>query len=399
MSDFHLLNDMAIALGFALLGGLVARQLRLPPIVGYLAAGMVIGPFTPGIVADTEVLTELAEIGVVFLMFGVGMHFSLRELLAVRRVAVPGSIGQTFVATVAGVAVGTAFGLPWRESLVLGLAISVASTVVLIRAMEQYGLEHTPVGRAAIGWLIVEDLATILFLVLLPALSGAGSGWNAATDAGAAVFGALLFVVLTLGLGPRIAPWFFAMIHRTGSRELILLAVVATGLGIATGATVFGVSVALGAFVAGVLVGETESSHDAAEEVIPFRDAFAVLFFVAVGMLFDPSAIRDHLGLLSGVLLVILAVKFGAGLVLSLLLGMGIQGSLVIAAGLSQVGEFSFILLQAGFNVELVSDSTYNVVLGASVISIMLNPAIFALSLRWPSPQAALVPAPAGERW
>jgi CPA2 family monovalent cation:H+ antiporter-2 len=378
MPDAHLLNDIAIALALAFTGGFVARLIGVPAIVGYLLAGIVISPFTAGYDADLETLQQLAELGVIFLMFGVGLHFNLSDLARVRGIAVPGALLQILATTALGLAAGAAFGLDWREGLLLGLSVSVASTVVLIRALEDRGALDSMHGRVAIGWLIVEDLAAVFFLVLIPSLEP-GTDDNFLLNAGGAVLKAAVFVAFMLIVGARVLPWLLGLVARTGSRELFILAVVASALGVATSASLFGLSVALGAFVAGVVVSETETSHQAAADVLPFRDAFAVLFFVSVGMLLDPSQVSDSLGLLIAVLLIVVV---GTPLVAFLIASpfpYPVRTGLVVAAGLAQIGEFSFIVAQEGLDRELMSQSTYNVILAVSVASIAVNPLAFGL--------------------
>lgn len=375
MPEPHLINDIAIALALAFGGGLVARLIGLPAIVGYLLAGVAISPFTPGYAADLSTLQQLAELGVVFLMFGVGLHFNLSDLARVRRIAIPGAVGQIAVATLLGIGVGAAFGLDVKEGLLLGLAISVASTVVLIRALEDRGALDSIHGRVAVGWLIVEDLATVFFLVLIPSLESGGD--HILVGAFEAILKASVFVGVMLLAGARLVPRLLTLVARTGSRELFILAVVAVALGIATSATAFGLSVALGAFVAGVVVSETETSHQAAADVLPFREAFAVLFFVSVGMLLDPGQVREHLGLLVGVVLIVLVGKSLAAFLIAAAFPYPVRTGLVVAAGLAQVGEFSFIVAQEGLDRDLLSQSTYNVILAASVATIALNPLAF----------------------
>lgn len=377
MEDFHLLTNITIALALAFAGGLGARLLRLSPVVGYLAAGVVISPFTPGYTADIDALRELAELGVIFLMFGVGLHFNVRELLSVKDIAVPGAIAQIVIATAVGTGIGFAFGLGTREALVLGLSISIASTVVLIRSLEERGLLESIHGRVAVAWLIVQDMATVLFLVLLPALQPDTDG-NPALGAVIAVAKAVVFIGVMLLVGSRALPWLLTWVARTGSRELFILAVVAGALGIATGAAAFGLSVALGAFVAGVVISETETSHQAAADLIPLREAFAVLFFVSVGMLLDPAVVWDNLGLFAAVLL---AVLFGNAIIAFVVAaGFPYSGrtALTVAAGLAQVGEFSFVIANQSLSLGLMTPATYNVVLAVAAVSITLNPLAFA---------------------
>ena len=377
MNELNLLSTVAAGLAAAFAGGVLARFLRLSPVVGYLAAGVLIGPFTPGYQADNAPLNALAELGVIFLMFGVGLHFNVRDLLSVKKIAIPGALAQVLLATALGSGIGAAFGLPWREALVLGLATSIASTVVLIRSLEERGLMDSIHGRVAVGWLIVQDIATVLFLVLLPALAPGAEG-NLFQDVVIALAKAAAFLTVTFAAGSLLVPHLLAWVAKTGSRELFILAVVAGALGIATGAEAFGLSVALGAFVAGVVVSETDANHQAAADVIPLREAFAVLFFVSVGMLLDPAVLIDHLGLFAAMLL---AVLFGNALIafgVAALFPYPARTALTVGAGLAQLGEFSFIIADQSLGLELMSDATYNVVLAVAMVAITLNPLAFA---------------------
>ncbi|HMP08332.1 MAG TPA: cation:proton antiporter, partial [Lacipirellulaceae bacterium] len=305
MHDIALLLNLTVSLCLALALGLITERLRLSPIVGYLTAGIVLGPHTPGIRADVEMAQQFAEVGVILLMFGVGLHFKVRDLWAVRKVAVPGAVGQIAAATVLGMLACRALGMSTHEGLVVGLAISVASTVVLTRVLVDNNVLDTPQGHMAIGWLIVEDIFTVLALVCLPALADIvahrsdDGGVNIVASIGLAALRIGFLGVLILGGGKRLIPWLLGYVARTRSRELFTLSVLALALAIATASAVFfGVSMALGAFLAGMVVGQSELSHQAAADALPMRDAFAVLFFVAVGMLFDPLAVQEHPGLL-----------------------------------------------------------------------------------------------------
>lgn len=380
LEDFHLLTSIAVALGLALSGGIVARLAGLSPIVGYLAAGIVISPFTPGYDADLEALRELAELGVIFLMFGVGLHFNVRDLLQVKNIAIPGAVLQILFATLLTVVVSSFFGIGLKEGIVLGLAISVASTVVLIKALDERAMFESIHGRVAVGWLVVEDLATVLFLVVIPFLNSGDNGFSDfLKESGIAIGKAAIFIALGLVVGVRVLPRLLALVARTGSRELFILAVVAIALGIATGAAWFGLSVAIGAFVAGVVVSETETSSQAAADVIPLREAFAVLFFVSVGMLLDPRTVLDNWGLLLAVLAIVLFGKAIVAIVVSAAFPYPARTGLVVAAGLAQVGEFSFIVADQALHLGIMSSAVYNVVLGVSVVSISLNPLAFRL--------------------
>ena len=384
--DTALIALVAVGFVLACAFGYLATRVRLPPIVGYLVAGIAVGPFTPGFVGDAGIAGQLAEIGVILLMFGVGLHFSLDTLLAVRGIAVPGAIAQIAVAT----AIGTVMAMSWGWSLgagvVLGLALSVASTVVLLRALQQRNELDSQHGRIAVGWLIVEDLAMVLALVFLPVLADAmqGSGESVSvgtllTKLGITVGKIVLFVALALVGGKRLVPWLLEKIAKTGSRELFTLAVLAIALGIAYGsAALFDVSFALGAFFAGVLLSESELSHQAAADSLPLQDAFAVLFFVSVGMLFDPTIlVRDPLAVLA-VLLAIVVGKSLAAFLIVLLFRYPVATALTVSASLAQIGEFSFILAAMGVSLGLLPAEGRDLVLAGALISITLNPFVFA---------------------
>ncbi|MDD3650823.1 YbaL family putative K(+) efflux transporter [Immundisolibacter sp.] len=381
--DSTLIPTLVIGLVFAFIGGFAVSKLRLPPLVGYLLAGVAVGPFTPGFVADQQLASELAEIGVILLMFGVGLHFSLKELLAVRRIAIPGAVGQIAVATALGAGIAHLWGWSLGAGLVFGLSLSVASTVVLLRALEQRGLLDSANGRIAIGWLIVEDLAMVLALVLLPALAGAPAAGHASPDLLPLLGWTLAkvggFLLLVMVVGARVVPWLLAQVARTGSRELFTLAVLAVALGIAFGsAKLFGVSFALGAFFAGVVLSESDFSHRAAADSLPLQDAFAVLFFVSVGMLFDPSIlVREPLAVLA-VLAVIVVGKSLAACGIVLALGHPLSTALTVSASLAQIGEFSFILASLGVGLGLLPPNGRDLVLAGALLSITLNPLVFA---------------------
>ena len=381
--ETSLIPTLVVGLVLAFVGGFLVSKLRLPPLVGYLLAGVVIGPFTPGFVADQSLASELAEIGVILLMFGVGLHFSVKDLLGVRRVAVPGAIGQIAVATALGVAIAKWWGWSLGAGLVFGLSLSVASTVVLLRALEQRGILDSPNGRIAVGWLIVEDLAMVLALVLLPGLAGSLTGDQSTRDL-AATLGLTLakvgvFLVVVLVVGKRAIPWLLAQVARSGSRELFTLAVLATALGVAFGsAHLFGVSFALGAFFAGVVLSESDFSHQAAADSLPLQDAFAVLFFVSVGMLFDPGILlREPLAVLA-VLAVIVVGKSLAALGIVLALGHPVSTALTVSASLAQIGEFSFILAGLGVTLDLLPPQGRDLILAGALLSITLNPLVFS---------------------
>ena len=386
-----LLATIAVGFALAFVLGFAASRLGLPPLVGYLLAGVAVGPYSPGFVADTGLASQLAEIGVILLMFGVGLHFSLSDLLAVRRIALPGAVTQIAVATALGAAVAHVWGWSWGQGIVLGLALSVASTVVLLKALEDRGILDTVDGRIAVGWLIVEDLVTVLALVLLPALAVTLGGRAPAVADGAAPAGLGMTIALTLGkvvaflvvmlvVGRRAVPWMLEHVARTGSRELFTLSVLAVALGVAVGAAaLFGVSFALGAFFAGVVINESDLSHQAAADALPFQDAFAVLFFVSVGMLFDPRILlREPLEVLAVVAIVMLG-KSAAAFLIVLLFRYPVRTALTVSASLAQIGEFSFILAGLGASLGLLPPEGQSLVLAGALISITLNPLLFGL--------------------
>jgi CPA2 family monovalent cation:H+ antiporter-2 len=373
----------------AFIGGFIVGRIGLPPIVGYLLAGLAIGPYTPGGSASTSVASDLAEVGVVLLMFGVGLHFSLRELLSVGRIAVPGAIGQSAAATVLGLAISRLWGWPLVDGLVLGLCLSVASTVVLLRALEDRSLTDTSSGHVAIGWLIVEDVFTVFLLILLPTFAEADSeaagllsglaGDGTIVTVLVALGQAALFIFLMLAIGPRLIPRLLAEVVRAGSRELFTLCILALALGISFGsAELFGTSLALGAFLAGVVLNESELSHRAGLEALPLRDAFAVLFFVAVGMLFDPAVLIDSPLQVLLVLLVVIVGKGGVAFLIVTVLGYGTRTGLVVAAALAQIGEFSFILAALATALSLLPPEAMSLILAGAILSIALNPLLFA---------------------
>jgi CPA2 family monovalent cation:H+ antiporter-2 len=384
-----LISTIAAGLGLALIFGFLAARVKLPALVGYLIAGVVIGPATPGFVADIELSAQLAEIGVMLLMFGVGLHFSLDDLLAVRRIALPGAIVQITVATLLGIAITSLWGWSLAGGMVFGLSLSVASTVVLLKALESRGVLETVNGHIAVGWLVVEDFVTVLVLVLLPPLS-LWLGGNAQVPAPGTVDRTLLttlaltlgqvgvFIALMLVVGRRVFPWLLWQVARTGSRELFTLCIVAAAVGIAYGsAAMFGVSFALGAFFAGMVMRESPLSYRAAEESLPLRDAFSVLFFVSVGMLFDPEVlIREPLHLLA-ILAIIIFGKSLAAFGLVLLFRYPLNTALTVSASLAQIGEFSFILAGLGIQLGLMPEEGQSLILAGAIISIALNPLVF----------------------
>jgi len=413
-----LITTLAAGLGLALVLGFLAARLKLPALVGYLLAGVLIGPATPGFVADLSIASQLSEIGVMLLMFGVGLHFSLEELMAVRRIALPGALAQMAVATALGLAVATGWGWSIGAGLVFGLSLSVASTVVLLRALESRGVEASMNGRIAVGWLIVEDLAMVLALVLLPALAGALGGDPAAAGAAAGPAGdpvvgpptsagqglavtlgltllrVVVFVALMLVVGRRLFPWLLYQVARTGSRELFTLCVVAAAVTIAFGsAELFGVSFALGAFFAGMVLRESQFSQRAAAESLPLRDAFAVLFFVSVGMLFDPRVLIERPAAVATVVAIVLLGKSLAASAVVLLFRYPLNTALTVSAGLAQIGEFSFILAALGVSLELLPPEGQSLILAGALISIALNPVVFSLIepvQRWMREHSAL---------
>ena len=380
-----LITTIAAALGLALILGFIAARLKLPPLVGYLIAGIMIGPATPGFVADAELSHQLAEIGVMLLMFGVGLHFSLEDLLAVRRIALPGAIVQIAVATLLGMAVALMWGWSLAGSIVFGLGLSVASTVVLLRALESRGMLETVNGHIAVGWLVVEDLVMVLVLVLLPPLAAwLGDSARVVGDRSLLTTLALtlgrvtVFIALMLVVGRRVFPWLLWQVAGTGSRELFTLCVVAAAVGIAYGsAALFGVSFALGAFFAGMVMRESPLSYRAAEESLPLRDAFSVLFFVSVGMLFEPQVlIREPLHVLL-VIAIIVVGKSLAAFFLVLLFRYPLNTALTVSASLAQIGEFSFILAGLGISLRLMPAEGQSLILAGAIISIAINPLVF----------------------
>ena len=386
MHHTSLIATIVAGLGLAFVFGAIANRLKLPVLVGYLLAGVVVGPFTPGYVADQELAPQLAEIGVILLMFGVGLHFSLKDLMAVKNIAIPGAIVQIGAATVMGLGLAVALGWSVGAGVVFGLALSVASTVVLLRALQERRLIETGRGKIAVGWLIVEDLAMVLALVLLPALSGVlgGEAPTQGSDAVGMAFAVTIgkvvaFVAFMLIVGRRVIPWILHRIAHTGSRELFRLAVLAIALGVAFGsAALFGVSFALGAFFAGMIMAESELSQQAANETLPLRDAFAVLFFVSIGMLFDPSVLlREPLAVLA-TLAIIVVGKSIAALVIVLAFRRPMSTALTISVSLAQIGEFSFILAGLGVSLKLLPDNGRDLVLAGAILSILVNPLLFA---------------------
>jgi CPA2 family monovalent cation:H+ antiporter-2 len=387
--EISLISTIATGLAFALVGGLAASRMRLPPLVGYLVAGIAVGPYTPGFVGDTKVAAELAEIGVMLMMFSVGMHFSLNDLFAVRRIALLGAIAQIIIATALGVGTALLWGWSMPAGLVLGLSLSVASTVVLLRELQERQMFGSARARIAVGWVIVEDLVTVLVLVLLPALA-VSLGGNSLANSGLTEDGNMLqmllatlgnvvtFVVLMLAAGARLLPWLLECVVRTRSRELFTLAVVTIALGVAfASAEVFGVSFALGAFFAGLVVNQSDHSGRAAAELLPIQDAFAVLFFVSVGMLFDPSILVTQAPKVLSVTAIILLGKSLAAYLLVVALRYPSATALTVSASLAQIGEFSFILGEMGVVLGLLPREGQSLIIAGALISITLNPLAF----------------------
>jgi CPA2 family monovalent cation:H+ antiporter-2 len=387
-----LISTIVAGLVLAFILAAIAQRLRISPLVGYLIAGVLIGPATPGFIADQALANELAEIGIILLMFGVGLHFSLKDLLSVRAIALPGAIVQITAATVLGIGLSYTLGWSLGAGIVFGLALSVASTVVLLRALQERRLVETERGRIAVGWLIVEDLAMVLTLVLLPALapllkggtSLSGDWMTLATPIAITIGKVVAFVALMLIVGRRVIPWILHTVVHTGSRELFRLSVLAIALGVAfAAASLFGVSFALGAFFAGMVMSESELSQRAANETLPLRDAFAVLFFVSVGMLFDPMILlSEPLPVLATVLIIVFGKSLAAFLIVRLF-GHPNSTALMISASLAQIGEFSFILAGLGVGLELLPERGRDLILAGAILSIMLNPLFFALLDRW----------------
>ncbi|HSL34978.1 MAG TPA: cation:proton antiporter family protein [Candidatus Limnocylindrales bacterium] len=376
--DLELTEELAFILGLgaavgaALVGGLIAVRLRQPAIVGYLIAGVAIGPFTPGFVGDVDQISVLADVGIVLLLFALGLEFSVGELRDVQRLALPGGVIQIAVILAIGAAIALALGFALAEALVVGACLSISSTLVVLKSLADRGELDSLHGRGAIGWSIIQDVATIVFIVVLPTLAGSGDVF---VPLAIAVVKAAVFLLLAYVVGTRLLPWIFRSVARVGSGELFLLTVVATALLTAfLSSAVFGLSLALGAFVAGIVVSESDLSSQAAAEVIPFRDLFAVLFFVSVGMLVDPAALVANAPVIA--ILVVVAVA-GKGAVIALLgraLGLPIRSALLLGGGLAQVGEFSFILAEEGLGLELLDRGVYNLILGTAVITIVLTP-------------------------
>ncbi len=380
MHGFDLIATIAGGFTAALAFGYITQRIGLSPLVGYLLAGVLIGPHTPGFVADVALAEQLAEMGVILLMFGVGLQFHFDELLAVRGVAVPGAIAQSVAATLLGAAVALAFGWPWPAAIVFGIALSVASTVVLVRVLADNRDLHTPTGHIAVGWLVVEDLFTVVVLVLLPALFGAraASGLDLALALGLTALKVAGLVAFTAVVGARLIPWLLDRVAETRSRELFTLTVLALALGIALGAAeVFGVSMALGAFLAGMVVGRSEYSLRAASDALPLRDAFAVLFFVSVGMLLDPASLLEAPLLAAATLAVVILGKPLVAMAVVVLLRYPVRVAFAVAVALAQIGEFSFILAALGRQLGVLPPEAMNTIVAVAIVSIVLNPPLY----------------------
>jgi CPA2 family monovalent cation:H+ antiporter-2 len=382
-SGLGFLINLSVSLVLALVLGLIAQRLRLSPIIGYLLAGIAIGPHSPGFVADPKMAHDFAELGVILLMFGVGLHFDFKDLLAVKRIAIPGSAVQTLVASTLGTIVGLSFGLGVGAALVIGIAISVASTVVLVRALMDNDLLQTSQGHIAVGWLVLEDIFTVFVLVILPGMAGiwgqsaesAGSLAMTLAWAIAKFAGLTLLVVI---VGRRTIPWLLSLVARTRSRELFTLTILSLALAIATGsAAFFGVSMALGAFLAGIVVGQTQVSHQAAADALPMRDAFAVLFFVSVGMLFDPQAITREPMFLLGLLAIIILAKPLTAFLIIWALRYSVRTAITVACALSQIGEFSFLVANEAMRLGILSAEGQSLLVTCALISIAVNPVLF----------------------
>ncbi len=394
-----LIAILCVGFVLAFVFGLLAQRLRLSPLVGYLFAGIIAGPHTPGFVADQTLAPQLAEIGVILLMFGVGLHFSLKDLMEVRKIAIPGALAQISFVTLLGILLSRAMSWPVMEGVVYGLSLSVASTVVVLRALDERRLLETQRGRIAIGWLVVEDLAMVLALVLLPALAGALDDGGEHGMLG--ILGKLgwtlvkvgAFVAVMLVVGRRAIPWVLERVAGTGSRELFTLCVLAVAMGVAFGAAeLFGVSFALGAFFAGMLLNESEFGHKAANDSLPMRDAFAVLFFVSVGMLFNPAILLERPWLVLATFLIIIVGNASVALLIARLLRLPKLSALTIAVSLSQIGEFSFILASLGVDLHILGEPARDLILAGALLSIAANPILFTLLDRWEARQAANTP-------
>ena len=382
MHDPSLLTTIAAGFAAAWVLGLITQLLRLSPIVGYLLAGVVIGPYTPGFVGDARIAHELSEIGVILLMFGVGLHFHFKDLFAVKNIAVPGAVAQSLVATLSVMFIFHYFGWTWKASFIVGMAMAVASTVVLMRVLMDRNMLNTVHGHVAVGWLIVEDIFTVLMLVLLPMLGSGETNSEAESSGLMTILWALgklaALIAITVIAGSRLVPWILTQVARLRSRELFTLTVLVLSVAVAIGAAkLFGASPALGAFLAGMVVGQSPVSYQAGEDVLPMRDAFAVLFFVSVGMLFDPAFLAREPWMMLAAVGVVMLVKPFTALAIVALFGYSARTALTVALGLAQIGEFSFILSQIALSHKLISDEAHHVLVGTAIISITINPLLF----------------------
>jgi len=385
MHEYQLLEILAIGFTLALVFGFVTHKLGLSSMVGYLLAGFLVGPFSPGFVADSNIAFQLAEAGVILLMFGVGLHFRLDDLFAVKGIAVPGAIAQSTVATICGIFAGTALGLDFKSALILGIGLSVAGTAVLLKVLNDNNATNTVHGHAAVGWLVVEDIITVLVLVILPLLpalldmhGSISNNFKLIETIAMALARLVILWILIMWVGGKLVPWVLAKIAKTRSQELFILSVLVIAFSIAVvSALVFQASYALGAFLAGMVVGKTKVSHEAGAELLPLRDAFAVLFFLSVGMLFNPNFLLHHPMLTAACLIIVLFIKPLTAISVVAVLGYSPRTALTVAVGLSQVGEFSFILAQEAKRLNLVGDAVYNVIVACAIISITLNPFLF----------------------
>jgi monovalent cation:H+ antiporter-2, CPA2 family len=387
MHDISLITTIAFGLTAALIFGLLAKRIGLSPIVGYLIAGIAVGPHTPGFSGDVHLAAQLAEIGVILLMFGVGLHFHFDDLMAVKSIAIPGAIGQSVAATFCGLAVVVASGWTASSGVVIGIAVSVASTVVLLRVLMDNGLVETTEGQVAVGWLVVEDIITVLVLVLLPALAGAGvgseaGGGNLWKSMGIAVLKLAALGAVVAFVGTRYVPRLLLRVARLRSSELFTLTVLVIAMGVATaGFMAFNATMALGGFMAGMVVGQSKLNHEAGGSLLPIRDAFTVLFFVSVGMLFDYRTVLDAPWLVVGLIVVIMVVKPVVALLIVLVSGRSLRVGLTVAGGLAQIGEFSFIVAELGRTLKVLPDSGYHALVAAAIVSISLNPMFFRRTL------------------
>lgn len=389
LEDLPLVSTIAVGLGLAFVCGFIATKMRLSPLVGYILAGIIIGPHSPGFTADIHIAEQLSEIGIVLLLFGVGLHFSVEDFREVRKIASLGALIRIAVISGAGLVFGNIMGWDTGTSLIFGLSLSVASTVVMLRALEEHHLLQTMTGKISIGWLIVEDVAMVLAMVMIPALAAAKGAQGSETDVVVmkllVAFGKVgLFAIIMVLVGKRLLPWVLTAVSRTGSRELFTLAAFSMAMGIAfVAAILFGVSLALGAFFAGMMIRESDLNHEVADRVLPFQDAFAVLFFVAVGMLFNPAVLIEHPLEIAATVAIIVAAKALVTFSVVRMFGYPTKTSLLIAAGLAQIGEFSFILIAIGMETGVLPEDVRNLILGGALISIALNPVIFRLCRDW----------------